>query len=131
NHMQEHKVTLPELERVVIGGSAAPRSMIEAFQEQHNAHVVHAWGMTETSPLGTVGNLLPKHAKLSKQEQVDVQVKQGRAVWGVELEIVDDEGKPVARDGKAFGHLLVRGPWITRGYFKAEGGEILNADGWF
>jgi len=131
NHMQEHQVTLPALERVVIGGSAAPRSMIEAFQDQHNAHVVHAWGMTETSPLGTVGNLLPKHAKLSKREQVDIQVKQGRAVWGVELDIVDDAGAPVARDGKAFGHLLVRGPWITRGYFKAEGGEILNAEGWF
>lgn len=131
NHMQEHKQTLPELKRVVIGGSAAPRSMIEAFQEQHGAHVVHAWGMTETSPLGTVGNLLPKHATLSKSEQLDVQVKQGRAVWGVELDIVDDDGKSMPRDGKAFGHLLVRGPWVTKGYFKGEGGNILNEGGWF
>ncbi len=131
NHMQEHGSTLPELKRVVIGGSAAPRSMIEAFQDKHGAHVVHAWGMTETSPLGTVGNLLPKHARMSKQEQLDVQVKQGRAVWGVELDIVDDDGKSMPRDGKAFGHLLVRGPWVTKGYFKGEGGNILNAGGWF
>ncbi|MGE3673996.1 MAG: 3-(methylthio)propionyl-CoA ligase [Polyangiaceae bacterium] len=131
NHMQEHNLTLPALKRVVIGGSAAPRSMIEAFQDKHGAHVVHAWGMTETSPLGTVGNLLPKHTALSKAEQLDVQVKQGRAVWGVELDIVDDDGKSMPRDGKAFGHLLVRGPWVTKGYFKGEGGDILNAGGWF
>jgi fatty-acyl-CoA synthase len=120
-----------KLERVVIGGSAAPRAMIERFWKQFGTFVVHAWGMTEMSPLGTTGNLLAKHAALSPEQRTDVQVKQGRAVYGVDMKIVDDEGKELPRDGKAFGDLKVRGPWITGGYFKGEGGRILDDDGWF
>jgi fatty-acyl-CoA synthase len=119
------------LKRVVIGGSAAPRAMSERFETQFGAFVVHAWGMTEMSPLGTVCNLLPKHRGRDLQQRLDLQAKQGRALYGVEMKITDDEGHPLPHDGAAFGHLMVRGPWITRGYFKGDGGNILDADGFF
>ncbi|WP_374631757.1 3-(methylthio)propionyl-CoA ligase [Ferrovibrio sp.] len=119
------------LERVVIGGSAAPRAMIERFAKQMDCFVIHAWGMTEMSPLGTTGNLLKKHAGLPLQQRLDVQAKQGRTVYGVEIKITDDTGKELPRDGVAFGDVKVRGPWITKGYFKGEGGGVLDADGFF
>ncbi|HWK66897.1 MAG TPA: long-chain-fatty-acid--CoA ligase [Rhizobiaceae bacterium] len=118
------------LERVVIGGSAAPRAIIERFREL-GVFVIHAWGMSETSPVATVGNLLPKHNGLSDAEQVDVQVKQGRVVYGVELKIVDEHGNPLPQDGSVAGDLYVRGPWVTSGYFKGVGGNMLDEDGWF
>ncbi len=119
------------LKRVVIGGSAAPRAMSERFETGFGAFVVHAWGMTEMSPLGTVCNLLPKHRGCSLVERLDLQGKQGRPIYGVELRITDDEGNRLPHDGKAYGHLMVRGPWITRGYFKGEGGQVLDRDGFF
>ena len=119
------------LRRVVIGGSAAPRAMSETFEKQFGAFVLHAWGMTEMSPLGTVCNLLPKHQGCTLEQRLDVQAKQGRPLYGVDMRIVDDAGCALPHDGKAFGHLMVRGPWITKGYFKGEGGEILDADGYF
>ncbi|HYM30215.1 MAG TPA: 3-(methylthio)propionyl-CoA ligase [Candidatus Cybelea sp.] len=128
---QNPDVKLTHMKRVVIGGSAAPRTMIERFRKQFGAFVIHAWGMTEMSPLGTTGNLLAKHKDLPPEKQIDAQIKQGRACYGVDLKIVDDEGKELPRDGKAFGRLLVRGPWITKGYFKGEGGNILDKDNWF
>lgn len=120
-----------KLERCVIGGSAAPRAMIERFAKQFNCFVIHAWGMTEMSPLGTTGNLLKKHATLPLEQRLDVQSKQGRTVYGVEIKITDDDGNELPRDGKAFGNVKVRGPWITAGYFKGEGGNVLDKDGWF
>jgi 3-(methylthio)propionyl---CoA ligase len=119
------------LKRVVIGGSAVPRAMSERFATQFGAFVMQGWGMTEMSPLGTVGNLLPKHHGCDLQQRLDVQVKQGRGIYGVEMKIVDDAGKALPHDGVAFGHLLVRGPWITRGYYHGDGGTILDADGFF
>jgi acyl-CoA synthetase (AMP-forming)/AMP-acid ligase II len=119
------------IERVVIGGSAAPRAMIERFAKQMNCFVIHAWGMTEMSPLGTTGNMLKKHAVLPLEQRLDVQSKQGRTVYGVEIKITDDEGNELLRDGKAFGDVKVRGPWITKGYFKGDGGSVLDKDGWF
>ena len=119
------------LKRVVIGGSAAPRAMSERFETKFGAQVVHAWGMTEMSPLGTVCNFLPKHAGYTLEQRLDVQGKQGRPIFGVEMKITDDDGKRLPHDGKAFGHLMVRGPWITGGYFKGDGGEILDVDGFF
>jgi fatty-acyl-CoA synthase len=119
------------LRRVVIGGSAAPRAMSERFETTFGAFVIHAWGMTEMSPLGTVCNLLPKHRGLDLQQRLDVQAKQGRAMYGVEMRIADDAGHPLPRDGAAFGHLLVRGPWVTSGYFRGDGGDILDVDGFF
>ncbi len=119
------------LQRAVIGGSAAPRAMSERFEKEFGAFVVHAWGMTEMSPLGSVCNLLPKHRDFTLEQRLDLQCKQGRAPYGVELRIADDEGRSLPHDGVAFGHLLVRGPWITDGYFKGEGGQIVDGDGFF
>ena len=118
------------LRRVVIGGSSAPRAMSECFETRFGAFVVHAWGMTEMSPVGTVCNLLPKHAGCSLEQRLAIQEKQGRAVYGVDMKIVDDDGAPLPRDGRSAGHLLVRGPWITRAYLRDEG-SILDADGFF
>jgi fatty-acyl-CoA synthase len=124
----KHELTL---KRVVIGGSAAPRAMSEKFETKFGAFVVHAWGMTEMSPLGTVCNLLPKHQGRDLSQRLDLQAKQGRPLYGVEMKISDDEGRRLPHDGAAFGHLMVRGPWITSGYFKGDGGQILDADGFF
>lgn len=119
------------LKRIGVGGAATPRSMIERFERDFGADFVQGWGMTETSPIGVIGNLLPKHLALSKEEQTVVKMKQGRGVWGVELKIVGEDGRRLPHDGKAFGHLHVRGPWIASGYFKGEGGSVLDAEGFF
>jgi fatty-acyl-CoA synthase len=118
------------LKRTLIGGSACPPSMIRAFETQHGVEVLHAWGMTEMSPLGTVSQLKARHLTRPLEERLAVKNKQGRAICGVDFKIVDGEGKDLPWDGKAFGDLLVRGPWIARGYFKGEGGDPLR-QGWF
>ncbi|WP_374481208.1 3-(methylthio)propionyl-CoA ligase [Zoogloea sp.] len=119
------------LRRVVIGGSSAPRSMCEAFETLMGAFVVHAWGMTEMSPIGTICNLLPKHKRASLEQRLDLQVKQGRGVYGVELKLTDEDGNRLPHDGRAAGHLKVRGPWIANAYFRDEGGSILDEEGFF
>ena len=118
------------MKRTVIGGSACPPAMMEAFQSRYGVEVLHAWGMTEMSPLGTVCTLKPQHLKLGAAERMAVQAKQGRAVFGVDMKIVDGDGNELPRDGKASGELLVKGPWIVARYFKDEGGDPL-LDGWF
>ncbi|WP_025899274.1 3-(methylthio)propionyl-CoA ligase [Sneathiella glossodoripedis] len=130
-YVKENNLKFSSMRRTVIGGSAAPRSMIETFVKQYGVNVIHAWGMTEMSPLGTTGNLLKKHQELPEEKQIDIRLKQGRIVYGVELKIVDDENNELPHDGVAFGRLMVRGPWITSGYFKSEGGGIIDEDGWF
>jgi fatty-acyl-CoA synthase len=129
-HLQANRLTLSTVKRLVIGGAAAPPAMIRAYDEQFGIAVVHAWGMTEMSPLGTVNTYKLKHLELPAADRDKVRVKQGRALYGVQMKIVDGEGKPLPHDGKAFGDLMVRGPWITSGYFKDEGGDPLK-DGWF
>ncbi|HEU4843979.1 MAG TPA: 3-(methylthio)propionyl-CoA ligase [Burkholderiaceae bacterium] len=119
------------LQRCVIGGSAAAVSMIARFEDDFGATVMHAWGMTEMSPLGTVCKLLPKHAALPLEARRKLQAKQGRTLFGVTMKITDDEGNSLPRDGKAFGHLLVKGAWIVSSYFRGEGGQLLDADGFF
>ncbi len=131
NHLKESGKRIDTLKTVVIGGSAAPRSMIETFQNDYGVNVLHAWGMTELSPLGTVGRLMRKHENLPPEKKVDIQLKQGRGLYGVEMKIVDDQGNRLPHDGKAFGNLMVRGPWIAKAYFKGEGGEILDDEGFF
>jgi 3-(methylthio)propionyl---CoA ligase len=130
-YMQANKLKLSTLKYAVIGGSAAPPAMIEAFDREFGVEVLHAWGMSEMSPLGSVNHPKAKHKGMPADEVLAVRLKQGRPPFGVEMKIVDDAGQELPRDGKAFGDLLVRGPWITKGYFKGEGGEILNDDGWF
>jgi len=130
-HMQANKLRLSTLKYAVIGGSAAPPAMIETFDREFGVEVLHAWGMTEMSPLGSVNHPKAKHARLTSEERLAVRLKQGRPPFGVEMKIVDDSDQELPRDGKAFGDLLVRGPWITTGYFKGEGGEVLRDGGWF
>ena len=105
--------------------------MIDAFQSQHGARFVHAWGMTETSPLGTIGTLKAGMENLSAEEKLDLQVKQGRGVYGAELKITDENNVEQPWDGESFGPLKIRGPWIAKAYFKGEGGDSFGKDGWF
>jgi fatty-acyl-CoA synthase len=116
--------------KVVIGGSACPPPMIEAWEKEHGARVIHAWGMTEMSPVGTTGTLLPKHENLPEAERFAVKCKQGRALFGVDMRLVDDEGTVLPHDGKTTGHLQVRGLWVAGSYFKRERDET-HQDGWF
>jgi 3-(methylthio)propionyl---CoA ligase len=129
-YLEDNKARLPDLKRVVIGGSACPREMLRVFQDRYGVAVCHAWGMTEMSPLGSLGSLKPECAVLSGEQRLDVQVKQGHAPFGVEMKIVDDEDKKLPRDGKTFGRLKVRGPAVARAYFR-ESGNILDQEGFF
>ncbi|WP_137148634.1 long-chain-fatty-acid--CoA ligase [Mycolicibacterium sp. CR10] len=113
------------------GGAALPLSMIERFERDFGAQAFQGWGMTETSPLCVIGRPLPKHAGLDAAEIAQIKLKQGRGVCGVELKIVDDDGNRLPWDGKAFGEVWVRGPWIASGYFRGEGGDKLDAEGYF
>ena len=131
DYLSKEGKRLDGVKKVLIGGSAVPRAMIQTFQSQYGATVLHAWGMTEMSPLGTFCRLLPKHTGLTEEERLDVQVKQGRGIFGVEMKIVDDKGEELPRDGVAFGDLLVRGPWIANSYFKEGPGDSVTEDGWF
>jgi fatty-acyl-CoA synthase len=128
-YMKANGLKFSTLKRAVVGGSAAPPAMIRQFGEEFGVDCQHAWGMTEMSPLGTFGTLKGKHLGLPPGEQFEIRCKQGRAIYGVDMEIVDGDGRPLPHDGKAFGDLVVRGPWITAGYFK-EGASALR-NGWF
>ncbi|MBS0405170.1 MAG: fatty-acid--CoA ligase [Proteobacteria bacterium] len=132
-HMQSNGLKFSSLNRTVIGGSACPPAMIDTFRDEFGVDVLHAWGMTETSPLGTVGTLKNKHLKLPKEQQLAIRLKQGRAVFGVDMKIVGDDGKDQPWDGKAYGDLLVRGPWIMDTYFKGQCPLIKDEQGrgWF
>jgi fatty-acyl-CoA synthase len=130
-HMEQHDLKLSTMKRTVIGGSACPPAMLDAFRDKYGVTVNHAWGMTEMSPLGTYGTLKGKHLRLPPDAQRSILLKQGRAVFGVDMKIVDDAGNELPRDGRAFGNLMVRGPWIVREYFKGAGGRILDDEGYF
>ena len=130
NYMDQNGGSIMSVKNLVIGGSAAPRSMIKEFSDKYNVTVLHAWGMTEMSPLGTVCRLLPKHKDLSSASKFDLKAKQGRAIFGVEMKITDDSGVEMPRDGKSFGNLKVKGPWVAEGYYK-EPKKILDEEGWF
>jgi len=131
HHLDKVGENLGALERVVIGGSAAPRSMIETFQKRFGIVVAHAWGMTETSPLGTVASLGHSAQNLTGDEKLDLLCKQGKPIFGVELEIVSDDGVPKQCDGISFGKLLARGPWIVDHYFKQKAHSAIDGAGWF
>ncbi|MCV6584009.1 MAG: long-chain-fatty-acid--CoA ligase [Marinibacterium sp.] len=122
--------TAKSMKRTVVGGSALPPSMIPEFRDTYGVELVHAWGMTETSPLGTLNQLLQKHTHLSDDEQAEIRLGQGRPPWGVELRIVDDNGDALPHDGETQGELHIRGHWIVDSYFKRDSGT-LTEDGWF
>ena len=130
-HMEKTGGTVPDLDRVVIGGSACPRAMTEAFKKVYDVDVVHAWGMTEMSPLGSICTLKPEYAGLTGDERIAIQDKQGHPPFTVEMKITDDDNRELPWDGKTFGRLKVRGPAVAEAYFKGEGGEILDEDGFF
>jgi acyl-CoA synthetase (AMP-forming)/AMP-acid ligase II len=129
-HMKPAHLKFSSLKRTVIGGSACPPAMIDAFRDDYGVDVLHAWGMTEMSPLGTLCTLKNKHLNLPAEAQMKLRLKQGRAIFGVDMKIVNDAGEALPHDGKTYGDLLVKGPWIIREYFKQEGPPPL-IDGWF
>ncbi|MBO0989000.1 fatty-acid--CoA ligase [Delftia sp. SD018] len=132
-HIRPGGLRFSTLKRTVIGGSACPPAMITAFQDEFGVEVLHAWGMTEMSPLGTLCTLKNKQLQLPKDEQMKILQKQGRAIYGVDLRIVDSDGTDQPWDGKSYGDLLVRGPWIVDSYFKGESPLVKDAQGrgWF
>jgi len=129
-HMEAHKLRFSTMKRTVIGGSACPPAMIRAFGDNYGVHVLHAWGMTEMSPLGTVCSFKARHLRMASDEAYAVMAKQGRAIYGVDMKVVDENGHEIPFGSEQTGDLLVRGPWILDRYFKGEGGDPLR-DGWF
>ena len=136
SYLRENQLKLTTLKKVIIGGSAVPEAILRAFEEDYGVEVVHAWGMTEMSPMGSLCALGPEEDALPHEDKIKLKLKQGRAPFTVEMKIVDDAGKVLPRDGKTFGRLQVRGPAVTRAYFKGDGarradGAALEADGFF
>ena len=130
-HLRATGGRLTTLERVVIGGAAVPEAIVRALEDDYGVRVAHAWGMTETSPLGTFCAQTPEIAAMSPDAQRCYQLKQGRATIGIEMKLTDDDGRALPHDGTTYGHLKVRGPYVSAAYFKGEGGDILGADGFF
>jgi fatty-acyl-CoA synthase len=131
HHWQETGKNVPSLRRVLVGGSAPPRTMIESFEKEFGIEFRHAWGMTEMSPLGTVNVLAPSMRSMADDERFAVKCKQGRPVFGVELKIVDEEDRPLPHDGKTFGEVKVRGPWVCSAYYRERRSASHDEDGWF
>ncbi len=129
-HLEENNLKLPYLDRVAIGGAACPRMMIEVLEGKYEVEVLHAWGMTEMSPIGTTGALKYSKDPMPHEDEINLKLKQGRTPYMVEMKIVDDDGNDLPRDGKTSGHLLVRGPSISSAYYKHDA-IILDEDNWF
>jgi acyl-CoA synthetase (AMP-forming)/AMP-acid ligase II len=129
-YLEDNDLDLPYLERVIIGGAACPRMMIETLESRYNVEVIHGWGMTEMSPVGSTGRLKHANQHIRGEARVSLKLKQGRTPYLVEMKIVDDQHKDLPRDGKTSGHLLVRGPAVSSGYYRLDD-NILDDDGWF
>ena len=129
-YCRENNKILTSVKNTIIGGSALSLSTLQEFDEVHDVNVIHAWGMTEMSPLGTTNVPTLEMESMSKDEKYAIQLKQGKPIYGVELKVVDDTGKDLPHDGESQGHLLVRGPWILQKYFKADN-DAVDIDGWF
>jgi fatty-acyl-CoA synthase len=130
-YLEQSGKKLDSLKSCVVGGSACPRFMMEKFYEKYGVEVLHCWGMTETSPIGTINRPLAKHYGQSFSERLDVAVKQGRPVYGVEIKITDENDITLPNNGKDFGNLWIRGPWICSGYLNIEKSETHGEDDWF
>ena len=132
HELKQHPRDISCVRALVVGGAAMPRSLTQAYESELGVNVLHAWGMTEMSPLGTVSRLSSAHLEWDKEKQWDVKAKQGYPILGVELRIVDEVGEELPWDGKTMGELQVRGPWIIRQYFKREATtDYMTKDGWF
>ncbi|MNU57502.1 Long-chain-fatty-acid--CoA ligase [compost metagenome] len=131
NHLRENNLKLSTVKRVLIGGAAVPESMIRAFHDEFGVEVLQGWGMTETSPIGTLSNMTPELAALPFEEQLKWRVKQGTPPLGVELKLKNYAGQDMPHDGSTYGRLMIKGPTIARAYFRDEGGEILDNEGFF
>ena len=130
-HLRETKGTLSTLKRVVIGGSAVPEAIVRGFRDDYGVDVTHAWGMTETSPLGTIAQPNAAIAAMDAEARLGFTLKQGRVPLGLELRLEDDAGQPLPRDGTSFGRLKVKGPYVVGEYFRGDGGQILDPAGFF
>ena len=132
-YLRETGKTLDHLECLTVGGAAAPLSLIRAFEEDYGVEVVHAWGMTETGPVATTGRLKRKFQDLPLGERHKIKIKQGRALYGVEMKIADDAGRRLPHDGMTAGQLMVRGPWVASAYYRDEDASAaaFDEDGWF
>jgi fatty-acyl-CoA synthase len=132
-HMQQHQLKFSSLKRTVIGGSACPPAMMRTLEDEFGVEVIHAWGMTEMSPLGTLAKLKAKHAELDVESKRRILEKQGKVLFGVDMAIVGDDGRALPWDGKASGDLVVRGPWVIESYFRREQSPLVELDGrrWF
>ena len=129
-HVEANGLKFSTMKRTVVGGSTCPPAMMQAFEDKYGIQVIHVWGMTELSPIGTLGKLKGKHANLDAVQRRALQAKQGRSLCGVDMKIVDENGGELAHDGRTPGELMVRGPWVISAYFNGEGGDPL-VDGWF
>ena len=129
-YCRDNNKILNSVKNTIIGGSALSLPTLQEFDEVHDVNVIHAWGMTEMSPLGTINVTTPEMDKMSKEEKYAIQLKQGKPIYGVELKVVDDTGVELPKDGESQGHLMVRGPWILQKYFKAEK-DAVDQDGCF
>jgi acyl-CoA synthetase (AMP-forming)/AMP-acid ligase II len=133
NYMLSNKLRFSTFKRTVIGGSACPPAMMRTLEDQFGIEVIHAWGMTEMSPLGTLSKLKNKHDELPAEQKHRLLEKQGRVIYGVDMLILDDDDKPLPWDGVAAGNLVVRGPWVIQGYFQYKTSPMIKIDGrdWF
>jgi fatty-acyl-CoA synthase len=130
-HLESNGGSLPDLESVVIGGSACPRAITRAFQDKYGVRVIHAWGMTEMSPLGTLCSIKPEYSHLEGEAKLDLQAKQGHPPFTVEMKITDDDNNALPWDGETFGRLKVRGPAVSAAYYKGRGAEQFDDENWF
>jgi len=130
-HLRQTEGKLTSLKRVVIGGSAVPEAIVRGFRDEFGVDVTHAWGMTETSPLGTLANPSARVAEMDEEAQLKFKLKQGRPPICIDLKLVDDEDKVLPHDGATFGRLMVKGPFVVGQYFKGDGGDVLDPDGFF
>jgi fatty-acyl-CoA synthase len=128
---QNPSLKLPHLQRVIIGGSACPEAVMKAFIEHYGTDVIHAWGMTEMSPIGTLSTKSARTAQLPADAWWKLKLKQGRVPFMVDMKITDDAGRAMPHDGKTFGRLKVRGPAVAKAYYKGEGAALFDAKGWF
>jgi acyl-CoA synthetase (AMP-forming)/AMP-acid ligase II len=129
--LEKERYDLSSLKCMIVGGAAAPQSMIEAYEKKYGLQIVHAWGMTEMTPLGTVSRLKSYQMELPEAARFAIRAKQGLPSVGVEIRAMDENGQEVAWDGKSFGELQVRGPWIIRSYYNDERSPQFFMDGWF